>query len=443
MTLRDPRPLAAVAVAFLLALGGLLLAHRGRPGGSAASTAAAQRAALAAAPTVPPGASTDERIRALQADVRALPRRADGWVLLAAAYQQKVRETGDPAFYTRADGALRRALALAPADPGALTGRAVLELSRHDFRTGLADARRAHRHAPTVVAPYGPMVDGLVELGRYREAGHVLQEMVDRRPDLASYARVSYFRELHGDLPGALAAMRLAVSAGGDAPENAAYVQTLLGNLELLVGRVGAARHAFEEARARLPGYAPAEAGLAKVDAAGGHLPAAIRRLREVVARLPLPEHVIALGETELAAGRRTAARRDLALVGVEQRLLAANGVNTDTELALFQADHGSAALGVDLARRAWSRAPSVRSADALGWALTRAGRPWAGMRWARRALALGARDPLFLYHAGMAARAAGDRTGARRWLGAALAVNPRFSPLYAPRARRALRSLS
>jgi uncharacterized membrane-anchored protein len=83
-----------------------------------------------------------------------------------------------------------------------------------------------------------------------------------------------------------------------------------------------------------------------------------------------------------------------------------------------------------------------VRSADALGWALTRAGRPREGVALARRALALGSRDPLFLLHAGLAARGAGDRAAARRWLARALADNPRFSPLWAPRARRALRAL-
>ena len=83
-----------------------------------------------------------------------------------------------------------------------------------------------------------------------------------------------------------------------------------------------------------------------------------------------------------------------------------------------------------------------MRSADALGWALTAAGRPRDGLAWARRALALGSRDAAFLYHAGMSARAAGDRGAARRYLAAALAGNPRFSPLYAPRARRALEAL-
>jgi hypothetical protein len=80
--------------------------------------------------------------------------------------------------------------------------------------------------------------------------------------------------------------------------------------------------------------------------------------------------------------------------------------VNTDVELAIFEADHGSPARGVRLARAAWAAAPSVRSADALGWALTRSGHRAEGLRWAHRALALGTRDPAFLAHAALA----GDR---------------------------------
>ena len=60
------------------------------------------------------------------------------------------------------------------------------------------------------------------------------------------------------------------------------------------------------------------------------------------------------------------------------------------------------------LGRRLWRAAPSVGSADALGWALTRAGRPREGLRWARRALAHGSRDPSFLRHAAVAAQARG-----------------------------------
>ena len=49
----------------------------------------------------------------------------------------------------------------------AITGQATLALTAHRFADGLALARRAHRIAPAVVAPYPALVDGLIETGRY------------------------------------------------------------------------------------------------------------------------------------------------------------------------------------------------------------------------------------------------------------------------------------
>jgi tetratricopeptide (TPR) repeat protein len=389
-----------------------------------------------------PGASTDRQIAALEQSLAGNPAAAELYAALGNAFLQKARETGDPGFYGRAESAFEQGLRRDPHDAGTLTGLSALALARHDFKGGLRYGLRAHAEAPEVVRPYGVIVDAQIELGRYDDAARTLQEMVDLKPNLASYSRVSYFRELHGDLRGAIEAMRLAASAGGDAPENLAYVQTLLGNLEFERGRLGASAAAHRLALSRYPAYAPAEAGLARVEAARGRLGGAIRRYRAVVARLPLPEYVIALGEAELAAGRVAAARRDLALVSVEQRLQQQNEVNVDTELAVFEANHGDADRAVGLARQAWSNAPSVRSADALGWALTRAGRPAEGLAWARRALKLGSADPAFLYHAGIAARAAGRDDLARRWLARSVSLNPRWSPLYAPQAERALRGL-
>jgi tetratricopeptide (TPR) repeat protein len=433
MTLRRPHPLSLFLVALVFAGGVALFGALNRvhaPTGS--STGAGAFAAHAR--------STDEQIAALQATVRAHPGNSGEYVLLADAYMQKVRETGDAAYYRRAEGVLAIARRLAPRDSAVYTGLGTLALARHDFRAGLAYGQRAHALAPDLVRPLGVVVDAQVELGRYGAAARTLQRMIDEKPNLASYARASYFRELHGDLAGAAQAMRLAVDAGGAAPENVAYVQTLLGQLDLTRGRVGSAARAYRLALYRFPGYAPAEAGLARTDLARGRLALGIRRLRSVVSRLPLPEYVVALGEAELAAGRGRQAREDFALVRAEQRLLTANGVNTDTEIAVFEADHGSPARAVALARRAWANAPSVRSADALGWALTAAGHPRAGLVWAQRALRLGSRDPLFLYHAGIAARASGARMEARMYLTRSLALNPHYSPLYAPRARRALK---
>ena len=401
-----PRVLAASAVAFVVALGAF---HA-----LAATTTPARPATINAA---------------------ALTQRAN-------AELQRARETADPARYARAEALFRRVLTRDGRDIDATIGLGTLALARHDFRAALRIGLAAHRLAPQLARPYAVLVDAQIELGRYEPARRSLQKMIDMRPNLASYARVSYYRELHGDLDGALQAMALAVSAGGQAPENVAYVQTLLGDLQASRGHRGAARRAYATALTQTPGYVPARVSLARLQAAAGQLHSAISGLQQVVEQRPLPEYVVALGEAQQAAGQSANARETFALVDAERRLLAANGINTDVEIALFEADHGDPRRAVALGRRAWHAAPSVRSADAVGWALTRAGRPVQGLMWGRRALALGWRDPIVLTRAGLSARAAGRPATARRYLRRALRANPRFSLIWAPRARRALREL-
>lgn len=431
LTRPNPRALMTAAVAFVAALAIFTLVGRSPQQPQAQSAKSLE--------TGPPARTTDQSIAKLQMTIRAGLGGADAYANLGQAYLQKVRETGDPTYYPKAQGVLDTALARDSHNIGALSGLGALALARHQFRLGLQYGLQAHRTAPQVLQPYFVIVDAQVELGRYRDAGNTLQRLIDLRPTLASYARVSYFRELHGDLPGAIGAMQLAVSAGGATPENLAYVQTLLGNLEFDRGQLSAAERNYRTAAFSFHSYVPAIAGLAQVYAARGELGRAAGAYRYAMNRLPLPQYIIGLGETELAARRTRQANRDLALVGAEERLLQANGVNTDVDLALFEANHGSPQRAVLLARRAWAQAPSVRSADALGWALTRAGRPALGIIWARRAVRLGSIDPSFLYHAGTSALASGHRAQARLYLERALALNPRFSPLYAPLARREL----
>ena len=386
--------------------------------------------------------TTDDLIAAQQQLVRQKPRDANGYVLLADSYLQKFRESGDAALYTRADRVLGQARRLEPRNSAVYTGLGSLALGRHNFRDALRHGRRAVALAPEVVRPLAVVVDAQVELGRYDDAAVTLQRMLDEKPNLAAYARASYFRELNGDLRGATSAMKLAVTAGGDSPENVAYVQTLLGQLYFTRGRLDEASRAFRVALHRYPRYPAAEVGLAQVDAARGRLEPAIARLRGVMERAPSADFGIQLGELELAAQRPDRARAAFDVVREEQRALVANGENITTEAAYFEADHGSPARALAEARRAWVNGPSIRAADAMSWALTRGGRPEAGLRWAHRALRLGSRDPLLHYHAGIAARDAGKADEARSRLTEALSLNPRFSPLHAPRAKRALRGL-
>ena len=93
--------------------------------------------------------------------------------------------------------------------------------------------------------------------------------------------------------------------------------------------------------------------------------------------------------------------------------------------------------------RRGHRDRPGIIGDDALGWVLTRAGRCDEGLRYARRSLRLGTRDATMLFHAGMAARCAGQIDQARTWRGDALALNPHFSVRWGPVARRTLADLT
>jgi Flp pilus assembly protein TadD len=66
-----------------------------------------------------------------------------------------------------------------------------------------------------------------------------------------------------------------------------------------------------------------------------------------------------------------------------------------------------------------------------------RNGRCDEALPYSERALRLGTRDATKLFHRGMAERCLGHTEGARRLFRRALALNPHFSLLWAPVARR------
>ena len=86
-------------------------------------------------------------------------------------------------------------------------------LSRHKFAEAAAEAERLAARRPNDAALQGIIGDGRVELGDYDEGFAAFNRMMAIRPDAASSARVSYARELQGDLRGALNLMRMAAEA--------------------------------------------------------------------------------------------------------------------------------------------------------------------------------------------------------------------------------------
>ena len=151
--------------------------------------------------------------------------------------------------------------------------------------------------------------------------------------------------------------MRLAASAGGDARENLAYVQTLLGNLELARGRVGAAPRRLQPgARPAIPNTPPRRRGSRAPPPRAATWPprSAATSAWSSVCRCPSTRWRSPKRSWRPVAARTRA--RTSRWCEVQQRLLRRGGVNVDAEMAVVEADHGSAERAVRLARRGMGR---------------------------------------------------------------------------------------
>ena len=381
---------------------------------------------------------TEGLVRRLAAELRERPDEARTYTLLGLAYQQRARETGNPVYYTKSGGVLARATKLAPGDPTTASALGSLALARHRFGEALHLGQKAVSTAPYTARNYGVLGDSLVELGRYEEAFGAFDRMAALHPDLSSYSRIAYARELLGHTDAAGRALELALDAAGGQPEPTAWLQTQLGKLAWSHGRLDDAERHYRAALAVFPGYVYALEPLALAEEAKGRHARAISFARRAAETLPLPQSVATLGDLYARAGRRRAASEQYALVGVIERLLVANGVRTDLETALFDVDHGvHLGRALALARQAQRARPSIDGDDVLAWALARNGRCVEALPHSRRALRLGTLDALKFFHRGMIERCLGHTADAHGWFDRALSLNPHFSLLWSPVARR------
>ncbi|KUN59676.1 hypothetical protein AQJ46_38975 [Streptomyces canus] len=379
-----------------------------------------------------------------ESHLRRYPEDAESWAVLGTAYVEQARRTADTAFYAKADGSLRTSLEVRR-NAAALGGLAVLANARRDFRTALTWGEAARELEPKRWTTYPALIDAYTGLGDYKAAHGALERLLDLRSGPAVRARAAAVYRDRGWREDAAAQLADA-AAGARAPAERAEYLERAGQLAWERGdREDALRH-FQEAVRIDPDQWAAQAGQGRVLAALGRTTEALNAYRIALAKQPLPQYALELGELYESLGLGQAARVQYDLLLARVRSASASGADEELVLGQFEADHGDPASAVRRLRAEWRRQPAIAVADALGWALHRAGEDREALRYARiatdKAHGGGMRSALYAYHLGMIERELEQPAPARRHLQEALRINPYFSPSRVRAAREALAAL-
>ncbi|KES07165.1 hypothetical protein BU52_11295 [Streptomyces toyocaensis] len=440
------RRVLLASVAGCAVLGGVLVLL---PWGQQAPPALTPQARALAAVTIGVPAALPDLEALVEERQRHLdrhPRDARAWAVLGSARVEQGLRLADPAYWPRAEKALRASLKVRPeGNAPALRGLAALANARRDFAAAREWGEAARKLEPERWTTYPPLIEASAGLGDHEETGRLLEKLTALRTGPAVMARAAAVYRDRGWREDAAAKLADAVSAAGEPAERAAYLERA-GQLAWERGdREDALRH-FREAVRIDPDQRAAQAGQGRALASLGRTTEALSAYRVALAKHPRPEYALELGELYESLGLTRAARVQYGVLRERVRVAAAHGADEELVLGRFETDHGDAGDAVRRLRAEWTRQPSTEVADALGWALHRAGRHEEALPFAVRATegtqGGGVRSALYVFHRGMIERSLERYGAARRHLQEALRINPWFSPLGVPQAQRALARL-
>ncbi len=233
---------------------------------------------------------------------------------LSELFMQEARVSGEHGHYFPAALTVLNAVLEEEQLDGGLTYRAMLNkasvlLSLHQF----AEAKEIGEQALALngydAGIYGVLVDANVELGNYEEAVKMADEMISVRPDIRSYSRISYLREIHGQAEGAIEAMKLAVSAGYPGQEQTEWARLVLGDLYKEYGQLDKAEAQYKQALVHRPNYPFAIAALAETEALKGNMEEAKALYQEAADLIPEVGFYMELAKIEQEQGNEEKAK--------------------------------------------------------------------------------------------------------------------------------------
>ncbi|MDN3657105.1 tetratricopeptide repeat protein [Ferruginibacter paludis] len=377
---------------------------------------------------------TQKNVAVLQQKIKANAADTKSTIALANYFILEARATGNYPYYDMAAMKLvNNVLKTDAANFEALTLKSVIYLSQHHFADGLATAEHAGSIIPYNAFVQGILVDGHVEMGNYDSALECAQKMMDIRPDLRSYARASYLREIFGDYPGAIDAMKLAIDAGAPGDEATEWSRIQLGHLYENTGDLKAAEMSYQQALAERPGYMYALAGMARIATASKDYNKAIDYYQQAAKDATSNSFMQELANVYYLAGQKengTAVTKKL-VEDLDKNANAANsdesiGHYADKELAYAYLSAGNKEKALEHALMEYNRRPkNIDVNETLAWMYFENNEPGKALPYLREAMKTNSKNPTLLCRAGLIFAKNGDTVKANKYLQDAVQNNP------------------
>lgn len=363
--------------------------------------------------------NTKQAIKGLLTAIELNPDDNKSKLALAQAYIEEARITGDHAYYDKASlTLLNEVLDAEPNNFEALCCKATVLLSQHHFSEGLTLAREAQTLNANSAFVYGLMCDAYVELGQYSKAVEMTDKMVSLRPDIRSYSRISYLREIHGDYKGAIEAAKLAVSAGYPGLEQSEFARMILAHLYECTGSLDSAGIQYQLALLERPQYAFAISGLGRIEKAKGNYEQAIahfEKAKKLMTEYSFTDELTELYQLNNQPTKAIAASKEVINMlgaGSEDESNSSHGHYADRELAYAYLKLNDTENAMKHAQLEYNRRPeNIDVCETMAWVSYKSGKYADANKFITTALRTNSVNPILLSRAGLIKIKSGEAT--------------------------------
>jgi len=379
-------------------------------------------------------AETQVTYNKLVTELEAKPGDARNTLKLAKTFMNEGRATGDFTYYNKAAlDLIEMVLAKDPKDFEAIALKSMIFLSQHRFAEGKVIAEEARRTNPHNSFVYGLLVDANVELGDYATAVTMCDKMVSIRPDIRSYSRISYLRELHGEVPASIEAIQQAIAAGMPGREDAEWARMVLAHLYEDTNQLDKAEAQYTFSLQHRPDYPFALAGLGRIARFKKDYATAVSYFEKASGVMNDVSFFEELAELYRLNGQEDKAEKCTRIT--TEALLADNisskkdknlGHNADYELAILYLKNDKPDKALEFARAEYQRRPqNMDACEIFAWALYKNGQNAEAGQHLNTILRTNSQKPERLVRAGIIMAANGQTEAGKSMITKGLGLKP------------------